>query len=241
MLAVAKRVRQEKILHNQNSGGDEMSKKGFLTIMVAVIAGFTGGLLSGHLPLAQAKNQVDFYADSLSARIVRLVNSKGDVLAVLGAEKDSLPLVVLRDAQGRDRMALRMTQAGPELILSDKDENLRAKLQVADDGLPGLFFLDQHNKNRFSSMLTSAGNPMLLMNASDGQGRFLLDVNDSGKAKLLLTGAQGKPQAAMTVHEVFGPGVFLMDPAGEISKIYGPHGIVDAVKAPQDPTSRSLR
>jgi hypothetical protein len=47
------------------------------------------------------------------------------VLAVLGAEKDSLPLLVLRDAQGKDRTALRITQAGPELILSDQDENLR--------------------------------------------------------------------------------------------------------------------
>jgi hypothetical protein len=87
-------------------------------------------------------------------------------------------------------------------------------------------------------MLTRAGNPMLLMNAPDGQGRFLLDVNDSGRAKLLLTGLQGKPQAAMTVHEVFGPGIFLMDPAGEISKIYGPLGMVDAARITQYPLSR---
>jgi hypothetical protein len=37
-----------------------MPQKGFFTIIAAVIAGFAGGLLSGHLPLAQAKNQVDF-------------------------------------------------------------------------------------------------------------------------------------------------------------------------------------
>jgi hypothetical protein len=215
-----------------------MKKRGLVAIVfLSMISGALGGVGISWLLLSPgpALAQVEAAPGVLTARMFRLVNSRGQVLATLGADNDKHPGLVLKDTAGKDRLYLNLSETGPNLLLLGSDEKIRASLRLDRSGLGDLFFLDGNNRPRLGVSLDGSGSPKLIMADEAGTMRATMMLEKGSRPLLMLANEAGKAQASFAIHGGWGPGVFLQDQDQKPVMLFTSLGVVDPNKPPRQP------
>jgi hypothetical protein len=123
-------------------------------------------------PAEASPSGTDITAEVMSARQFRLVDSRGQIRAVLGfiPAPDGPPALVLYDGHKAQRATVALDAAGsPALILADAKKHARAALSVMEDG-----------------------SASLLLRGDGKQPRAMLMLMPNGKASLMLFDERGK-------------------------------------------------
>src|SRR2546426_7622173 len=128
-----------------------MGKKQYLlTVVLAVVAGFVGGVgsswfLMGAPVFAQKTPES---AKVIQAEKFEVVDKDGKVRAWFGIEDDREPRLMLYAEDSKNRSTL----APFGLVISDQNDAIRAALVCKGDGEPSLSLSDKNPKSR--AMLT---------------------------------------------------------------------------------------
>ncbi len=129
-------------------------------ILLLVVA--AGGAMGQVLPKAVPK--------VVEAERFVLRDTKGKILATLGAEASGLLALVLYDQNGKARAVLGVVADGrPVLSLLDQNGKDRAGLGLLPDGVPTLSLLDQNGKDRATLAVKADGTPALGLFDRDGK------------------------------------------------------------------------
>lgn len=125
-----------------------MNRKQYgLVTVLAVIAGFGGGVMAGQLPMSRQRPPSQ-PAKVLSAEAFQLVDGHGATHASLDIQEGGGPALVFYDSDHKTRVVFDITGAGdPRLFLIDTDGMIRAVLGLGleADGLP---FIRMRDTNR---------------------------------------------------------------------------------------------
>jgi len=144
-------------------------------LLMAVMAGFLGGALSG--PFFQA---IPAFASDLT---------RGRVLSV---EK-----LLITDNNGTARVGLGVTDDGRvTMAISDQKGQVRIGFGILADGNPSLDFYDANNKARMVVGLKDQA-PYLVFNDKDETHRILLRETPGGSPHLDFNDSTGKPRAML--------------------------------------------
>lgn len=121
------------------------SKQYGLVIILAVIAGFGGGVMAGRLPLGQ-HGLTSRPAKLIKAEAFQLVDRHGATHAPLNMQEGGSPGLLFYDSDHEIRVVLDMTREGdPRLFLIDGDGIIRAVLGLGlgADGSPFVRLTDK--------------------------------------------------------------------------------------------------
>lgn len=135
-----------------------------LTIPVALVAGFAGGVISRLLRPTQKLNS--------GPGVIRATN------------------LALVDDRGRERAVLALVQGRPMLVLSDEhtlpngDTVLRARLAIGilEDGAPGLELADVNGKKRALLSVRANGSSVMELTVKNSDARATLSAPVDGNA-----------------------------------------------------------
>ncbi len=178
----------------------------WLTILIAAVAGFFGGLAGAHLPAAQTAAAAEKPArhsgpeaadlsgpDVVSAQKFVLLSPDRKLRGVLGTDKKGMPVLQFYDAQGIQRAMLSVGPGGTSLMLYGPSGTNHAGLTVAPDGEPQLYMLDK-NAN-VSAILASqpGGGTLLALYPGGGKPRAVMAVLANGTPVLNLIDQTGGP------------------------------------------------
>ena len=122
---------------------------------------------------------------------LRLLNSEGELRAVLGVTKEDMTYLALRDSKGVVRSHLQLTEKGaPSLIFNDDKGQKRCVLSLMEDNNPTLLFYDGETKRRLSLTTVPAA---LICNNHNGKPRAVLGVSKAGAGAFSLEDVHGRP------------------------------------------------
>jgi hypothetical protein len=123
------------------------SKQYGLVIVLAVIAGFGGGVIASRLPMDQ-QPLTSKPAKIIRAEAFQLVDSHGAIHAELDIQEGGGPGLLFYDSEHKARVVFDMTSEGdPRLFLIDADGIIRAILGLGLEA-NGLPFMRLRDKNR---------------------------------------------------------------------------------------------
>jgi hypothetical protein len=178
----------------------------WLTILIAAVAGFFGGLLAAHLPRARSAAVAEKPArvsgseaaalsgpDVVSAQKFVLLSPDKKLRGVLGTDKKGMPVLQFYDAQGIQRVMLAVGSGGTSLMLYGPTGTNHAGLTVAPDGEPQLYMLDKNSN--VSAILASqpGGGTLLALYPGGGKPRAVMAVLANGAPVLNLIDQKGGP------------------------------------------------
>jgi hypothetical protein len=178
----------------------------WLTILIAAVAGFMGGLLAAHLPGARSAAAAEKAAavsgaaaealsgpDIVSARKFVLLSPDKKLRGTLGTDKKGMPVLQFYDAQGIQRVMLAVGSSGTSLMLYGPTGTNHAGLTVAPDGAPQLYMLDKNSN--ISAILASqpGGGTVLALYPGGGKPRAVMAVLADGAPVLNLIDQKGGP------------------------------------------------
>lgn len=115
---------------------------------------------------------------AVQAERFEVVDSAGEVRALLTTLDDGRPSLTLMDQQGEFRAWLFLNEEGsprlilvdrPLLVLADQKEDFRSVLRLDADGSPSLAFNDSTGSARAVLELTEIGGPEFRIRNGDGQ------------------------------------------------------------------------
>ena len=125
-------------------------------------------------------------------RIV-LENSKAEALLDFGILGDRYPVLVMRDANGRRRLGVMVTEGGSVGIgLYDEEKRNRCGVALGRDGHPQITLKDDKGRVRASLMLDGRGACALDLFDPKGQERIVLQVDAQGHADAVVFGPNGE-------------------------------------------------
>jgi hypothetical protein len=120
---------------------------------------------------------------------------KGEVHPALEARA-----LVLRDAEGMERAALRIGEDGTvSLALRDGDAKARLKLSVLADGSPGVSLLDGNGDTRAILGFLPDGTTTLVFADAGSIARSVLALTPDGASRIVFSDALGDTRAAVGV------------------------------------------
>lgn len=129
-----------------------------ITLILAVIAGFIGGLLPGSLKLRTVQASDGYTSQVLSAHEFRLVDKNGAIGAQLAYSGEGTPV----------------------LFLFDKNGKPRAEIGTYGDGLPCVVLMDEQSRAVGLFRLAGANQSPVLVMKSDGRDRMIMGLNMNG-------------------------------------------------------------
>jgi hypothetical protein len=189
------------------------------TVLIAVSAGWTGGVLSG--PMLRADPVVaQEISPVVTAEEFRVVGKDGKVRSVIGARSDGSTSTAFYDLHGKIRAEMGVNAAGvAELALYDQEGKQRqphgfAYMFVLPNGGPRLSLIgDTANLTIASERLAGYAtlkidpdnNPVLSLEG-DNKGAALLTMLEDGFPSLTLYDPEGYRRAALEVKEHRVPG-----------------------------------
>jgi hypothetical protein len=206
-----------------------------IKLMVLVLSGLAGGLLSGWFihGEAKAKDQIDTYYDSVTARIFRLVDESGNLRGVFGFGEDKSPSIILYDKNKSARVYLTSFTSGPMMVFRDTQDRMRAAIRLDNAGEFTLTYFDEANKHRASLLVNPDDGPKFSLMDKNGTIRLAVALHKGQQPALLLMNESGKQESVIFNHGKFGPGLFIHDASGMPQMAYTGRGPVDASKAGQ--------
>lgn len=148
-----------------------MDKKQYvLTLLVAVIAGLVGGVVSSQLfvgvpAFAQKTPQ---QAKVIQAEKFELVDRGGKIRGALGVTPEDKVVLILFDKSEKGGILLSVVNGSPSLIVYDKERKARAILSFGSDEEPQLALYDR--KGALGALMA----PSSLGIYSDGNARAVL-------------------------------------------------------------------
>ncbi len=210
-----------------------MKHKGVAAVAaLTILGGVLGGMISGWLfsSQAQAKNQIDTYADSVSARIFRLVDAQGNLRAALCFDKGTInPSLVMLDKSGNIRAYLSVSEAGPSLVFRDQNNKARLGIRFEENGVSSINCLDGQGQALVSIIADgAAGGSKIAFSDKHGEPRVGLGMLSGDAPGLVLRNEKGKPQIAVFSHQGYGPGLFVHDSDGTPRMAYTNRGPAEA-------------
>ncbi len=140
------------------------------------------------------------------AQRFELVNDQGQVVATLANEADG-PGLRLYSTDGKARLAAVIAENGPAVMLLGAEDQLpKARLNLANDGHPGLTLLDSNGKVRYDLHLREDERPcMLFWDVPHAKPRLGLGVNPDGNPNLNFFDGQFNKRIWMMLHAEQGP------------------------------------
>ena len=190
-------------------------------IVVAVVAGWAGGLVSGQTLRSEpviAQEAKD--ALVLTAEELRIVGKDGHIRTIIGAQADGATSLSFLDAHGKVRAEMGLNAAGvSELALYDQEGKQRkpqgfAYMFVPPNGGPRLSLIgDTANLTIASDRLAGYAtlriepdnNPVLSLEG-ENKGAALLTMLQDGSPSLTFYDPEGYRRAALEIKEVRSPG-----------------------------------
>lgn len=120
----------------------------------------------------------------------------GDVAPTLETQA-----LVIRDAEGLERVAIRYAEDGSvSLSLKDDDANPRLRLSVLEDGSPGVSLLDSHGDARAILGFLPDGTTTLVFADAGSVARSVLALTPDGASRIVFSDGVGETRAAMGVN-----------------------------------------
>jgi len=183
--------------------------------VLALAAGFLGGLAGSHLTAAPAR------ADNqavLSAGELRLVDDGGRTRLLLTLVRDK-PRLFMLDEAGEYRLEIGLGEAGePHIWLRDKEGAAKIQAALNAQGRPAFRLVDQRGRERAALGLSAAGHPTMIFRDDQGRDRLALwrDQKESGLALAL---GQGRPLAALSAGEDNHPRLTFFDDQGRAYRV----------------------
>lgn len=166
-----------------------------LIVVLALIAGLVGGLVSSQFLVGQtafAWKEKAWPQKIIVANRIELVDKNGDERLILDATNHQ-PVIRLREVPGVDRMILGLNyHAQPTLLMRGKYAT-RVVLQLKENGEPYLEFYRSNEDPGLTVRLDEDGNPQLTLvdNKGKARARFFIDGQD-GEPNLTLLDMDGK-------------------------------------------------
>jgi hypothetical protein len=116
------------------------------------------------------------------------------------AEALEAKALVLRDADGVERAALRLGEDGTvSLALRDGDANSRVRLSVLEDGSPGVSLLDGNGDTRAILGFLPDGTTTLVFADAGAVARTVLALTPDGASRMVFSDHLGETRAAIGV------------------------------------------
>ncbi len=166
-----------------------------LMLVLALIAGLVGGLVSSQFLVGQtafAWKDKAWPQKIVVANRIELVDKNGDERLILDATSRE-PVLRFREVPGVDRMVLGLNYDGQPTFLVMGKYAERILLQLKENGEPYLEFYRTNGKPGLTLRLDEDGNPKLTLvnKAGKPRARFLIDGED-GEPNLALLDMDGK-------------------------------------------------
>ncbi len=172
-------------------------------VVVAIVAGYLGGVLS------QLHRSVPAKLQTIRVQQIELVDGKGTVRGTLGMENRG-PCLQLRDCAGVKRAEFVMDDTfGPSVNLFNRKGEKRGIYAVfdvgANKGCPGLHFFDLEGKERGTLMINGSGPntncPSLRLWDAMGtqRGRFELVGEQAASPSLTLSSSAQQARVTMAL------------------------------------------
>jgi hypothetical protein len=168
-----------------------MSKNQYvLMLVVALIAGLVGGVVSSQFLVGQAalaSKEKAWPAKKVEANTIQLLDKNGSERLILSGAPS--PLLRFRNSAGGDVMlfGLGYTTGRPRLLLLDEQLLTRISFLLQENGQPSLEFYGLNDQPGVVLKLDAGGNPILTLSDKKGKAR----------AKLSLDGEEGKPNLTL--------------------------------------------
>jgi hypothetical protein len=188
-------------------------------LLIAVVAGWVGGALSGAFHMVIAQEPVPLSKVVITEEL-RIVGKDGSVRTVIGTPGDGGSTLAFYNSQGKIRAEMGINAAGvAELALYDQQGKQRkpqgfAYLFVLPDGGPRLSLIgDAANLTIASDRLAGYAtlkiepdnNPVLSLEG-ENKGAALLTMLQDGAPSFTLYDPEGYRRAALEIKEVRTPG-----------------------------------
>jgi hypothetical protein len=155
------------------------SARGFVPLFIAAFLGAACTMFMHSQPKAGAQSEV------VSGERFELVDASGNVLAVLGPERNGSPGLTLFGAEGTPNLRLAVNPAGgANIFMLDGEEKARVNLLVTPEGQPFLHLLDSNERGRAGFGLSVDGDPKFYLCDSEGTHRARLQVAPDGTPSL---------------------------------------------------------
>jgi hypothetical protein len=199
-----------------------MKKETLRVLLVALAAGWIGGVLSPHPFRSDAVIAQESSTQSLVliAEELRIVGKDGKVRTVIGAQADGASTLSFLDTQGNVRAEMGVNAAGvSELALYDQEGKQRkpqgfAYMFVLPNGGPRLSLIGDAANLTIASdrragyatlRIEPDDNPVLSLEGED-KGAALLTMLQDGTPSLTLYDPEGYRRAALEIRDVRSPG-----------------------------------
>jgi hypothetical protein len=205
-----------------------MVTKSIGKLAVIALFSFLGGIFSNWLSSGQvaAQNQVDTYADSVTAKIFRLVDKSGKLRGVLGFEETGSPVLVFKDANEKNRFLITSHSSGSTLVFQDDKERMRVGLDLNESGEFSLIYFDEKKTHRASLIVNSTDGPKFGFMDDHGKIRLGMQLYQNNQPMLFLGNEQEKQEILLSLDKNFGPGLYLHDKVGRPLTAFTPQGQV---------------
>lgn len=206
-----------------------MRRGQFLVLLMAmVVSGLAGGAAVGLLTgsRVEAKEQVDFMADSVTARIFRLVDKKGNLRGALGFEETGSPVLVFKDETGKNKFNITSSDSGSMIVFNDDKGRMRVGMNLDNKGEFNLTYFDENKSHRASLIVNSTDDPKFGFMDDHGKMRLGMQLYQNSRPMLFLGSEQGKQELLLSLDKNFGPGLYLHDKAGNPLAAFTPQGQV---------------
>lgn len=127
----------------------------------------------------------------IQAQRFELVNGQGEVVGVLASADDG-PGLRLYGSDGKVRLAVALEEDGPAFTLLAADEKPKVRLNLGNDGHPGLSLIDTAGKTRYDLRLREDERPcMLFWDVTAPKPRMGFGINPQGNPNTVFFDAQG--------------------------------------------------
>lgn len=170
-----------------------------LVLCVALVAGLTGGVMSGRLATAKGSAPA-----IIEAQEFRLVDAQGRSFAALRFTEPGRPVFELQGPAGvGPAVRLSINQAGEaRVFLKDAGGVFRTGLSIAKNGVAGVVVNDATGRYR-ASLMERGGAAQLTITRTNPRpmGAATLMVNRLGTPSLLLRDDQGKNRLVLSLDQ----------------------------------------
>lgn len=201
-------------------------------LVIVAICSFLGGIFSNWVSSGQAtaNNQIDKYADSVSARIFRLVDKNGNLRGALGFEETGSPALVFKDENGKNRFNIASLNSGCMVVFNDDRERMRVGMNLDEKGDFNLTYFDEKRTHRASLNFSSIDGPKFTFLDDSGKIRLGMQLDRNSQPMLLLNSEGGKQEIILSSDKNFGPGLYLHDKVGRPLAAFTPLGYIPPEK-----------